>query len=152
MRKTIFSGRVVDLGIETVELPNGELLEMEIVRHPGGAAIAGGDDQQRVCLLHQYRHAAGGLLWELPAGKLDPGETPQQTASRELAEEAGLRATSWRALGSMLSSPAICDEEIHLFLVTELQPTPMQHEPTELIEIHWIPLSTALAWTQSGKI
>lgn len=151
-RKTIFAGRVVDLGIESVELPNGRHLEMEIVRHPGGAAVAAVNDLQQVCLLHQYRHAAGGWLWELPAGKLDPGETPEQTAARELAEEAGLEGGSWQSLGSIFSTPAICDEVIHLFLVTELLEVPIRHEPTEVIEIHWVELATALAWIRKGKI
>ncbi|MEE8342482.1 MAG: NUDIX hydrolase [Gammaproteobacteria bacterium] len=151
-RKSIFRGTVVDLGIESVELPNGQRLEMEIVRHPGGAAVVAVDSRQQVCLLHQYRHAAGGWLWELPAGKLDPGETPQQTAARELAEEAGLKGGSWRSLGNIISSPAICDEVIHLFLVTELLKVPIQHESTEVIEIHWVEFTTALAWIRKGKI
>ena len=90
--RTLYEGQVVRLGLESLELPNGQPLELEIVRHPGGAAVVALDEQERVCLLRQYRHAAGGWLWELPAGKLEPGEAAQLTAQRELEEEAGLQA------------------------------------------------------------
>ena len=78
-REPIFQGRVIDVGLETVELPNGQRVDLEIVRHPGGAAAVALDDQERVCLLRQFRHAGDGWLWELPAGKIDPGETPFAT-------------------------------------------------------------------------
>jgi ADP-ribose pyrophosphatase len=125
---------------------------MEIVRHPGGAAVVAIDDKKQVCLLRQYRYASGGWLWEIPAGKRDLEEAPQTTATRELEEEAGLTGSSWRYLGSIYSTPAICDEEIHLFLATDLTKVPTQHEPTEVIEIHWVALTTALEWIRSGEI
>jgi len=104
--RSIYEGKVLRLGIESLTLPNGEPLELEVVRHPGGAAVVALDDADRVCLLRQYRHAAGGWLWELPAGKIDPGETPKTTARRELAEEAGLEAADWLKLGQCLTTPA----------------------------------------------
>ena len=91
-REPLFQGRVVDVAVETVELPNGRRVELEVIRHPGGAATVALDEQERVCLLRQFRHAGGGWLWELPAGKIDPGEEPLATARRELEEEAGVRA------------------------------------------------------------
>jgi len=91
-RTGIFRGAVVDLGLETTRLPNGELLNLEIVRHPGGAAILALDQQNRVCLLRQYRHSIGKWIWELPAGVIEKGEQPIATAKRELREEAGLEA------------------------------------------------------------
>jgi ADP-ribose pyrophosphatase len=143
---------VVTLGIESLTLPNGIPLELEIVRHPGGAAVVAVDAREQVCLLRQYRHAGGGWLWELPAGKLEPGEAPQATAVRELGEEAGLLAGSWQSLGSTLVTPGFCDEEIHLYLARELATTRMQPERHELIEVHWLPLSDALTQVYNGTI
>lgn len=150
--RTVFEGRVVRLGIESLQLPNGEPLELEIVRHPGGAAVVALDDDLRVCLLRQYRHAAGGWLWELPAGKLEKGEEPQRTAARELAEEAGLRAGHWRKLAAVLMTPGFCDETIHLFLAEELTPVQRQPHRHEVIEIHWLPFGEAIAQVHNGII
>jgi ADP-ribose pyrophosphatase len=138
--------------LETVELPNGEPVELEIVRHPGGAAAVAIDGQDRVCLLRQYRHAAGGWLWELPAGKIEPGETPFGTASRELVEEAGVKSDDWADLGHLLSSPGVLTEVIHLYLARNLRPAPRNHEAHEVIEIHWLPLRQALDWCTDGTI
>ena len=92
--RQIYRGQVIGLGIETATLPNGQRLELEIVRHPGGAATVAVDAANRICLLRQYRHVAKGWLWELPAGKRDADEEPFTTAQRELEEEAGVRAKS----------------------------------------------------------
>ena len=150
--RAVFEGRVVRLGIESLTLPNGERLELEVVRHPGGAAVVALDQLRRVCLLRQFRHAAGGWLWELPAGKLEKGEDPQATAARELAEEAGLRAERWHTLGSVLTTPGFCDETIHLYLVEELSPVATRPERHELIEIHWLPFSEAIDRVYDGVI
>src|SRR3954468_2609569 len=91
-RKMIYDGRVIKVSVDTVDLPNGNRVPLEIVRHPGGAAAVAIDDDHRVCLLRQYRHAAGGYIYELPAGKLEPGEPPEVTARRELAEEGAVHA------------------------------------------------------------
>jgi 8-oxo-dGTP pyrophosphatase MutT (NUDIX family) len=150
--RTVFEGRVVRLGIEFLTLPNGEPLELEIVRHPGGAAVVALDENRRVCLLRQFRHAAGGWLWELPAGKLEEEEEPQATAARELAEEAGLRAGRWHKLGAVLMTPGFCDEIIHLYLAGQLSPVAAQPERHELIEIHWIPFNKAIEQVHDGTI
>jgi ADP-ribose pyrophosphatase len=150
-RKPIYRGDVVNLGLETVTLPNQRTLELEVVRHPGGAAVVAVDDY-RVCLLRQYRHAAGGWLWELPAGKIDPQETPEQTARRELQEEAGLTASEWRHLGGFLSTPGFCDEKIDLYLAHNLDPTAADCHPHEVIEVHWIDFEQALEWAANGEI
>ncbi len=150
--QTLFQGRVIELGLERVGLPNGQQVELEIVRHPGGAAAVALDDHGRVCLLHQYRHAAGGWLWELPAGKLDPGELPEATASRELTEEAGVEARRLIPLGFTHSSPGVCTEVVHLFLARDLTESELAHEHGELIEIHWEPLEKALTWCDEGRI
>ncbi len=135
--RQIHRGRVVDLRIETVELPNGRTMDLEIVRHPGGAAVVAVGADERVCLLRQYRHAAGGWLWELPAGKLEPGEDPRTTARRELAEEAGLRAQHLEPLGRTLTTPGFSDEVIHLFRATGLESCAAQPQADEVIEVHW---------------
>lgn len=136
-RHSIYQGKVVDLGMESVQLPNGQNIELEIVRHAGGAAVLALDDAERVCVLHQYRHAVGGWLWELPAGKLDPGEPPLVTAQRELAEEAGVHAQQWENLGTLVSTPGFCDEVIHLFIARQLSAVPLQREHDEVIQVFW---------------
>ena len=151
-RVPIFKGRVIDIGLETVALPNGNQVELEIIRHPGGAAAVALDDQRRVCLLRQFRHAGDGWLWELPAGKIDPGETPFATVSRELAEEAGVTAATWTDLGLMHSSPGVFTEIIYLWLARDLETLGHAHEGDEVIEIHWLPLSQALEWCNNGTI
>jgi 8-oxo-dGTP pyrophosphatase MutT (NUDIX family) len=151
-RKTIYTGDVVNLGIEEVLLPGGRHMALEVVRHPGGAAVVAIDDAERVCLLRQYRHASGGWLWELPAGKIDSCEGPEETALRELQEEAGLRADDWHKLGVTITTPGFCDERIHLFLARELTSVPSDHHAHEIIEIHWVPFNQALAWIQSGEL
>ncbi len=151
-RKLVYAGHVVNLGIETVRLPTGDSMELEVVRHPGGAAVVAVDDQLQVCLIRQFRHAAGGWLWELPAGKIDAPETPDNTAERELREEAGLTADHWQALGSFLSTPGFCDERIHLYLATSLHVTANEPHPHEVIEVHWKPFSEALDMCNRNEI
>lgn len=150
--KVIYRGRIIELALETPTLPNGTQAELEIVRHPGGAAAVALDDAGRVCLLRQYRHAAGGWVWELPAGKRDHGEDPQVTAVRELEEEAGITARRWRPLGGILSSPGVFTEVVHLFLAQELTRVPSRAERHEVFEVHWVPLTEAIARVMSGDI
>ena len=150
--RLIFQGRIVELGIESLTLPNGETVELEIVRHPGGAAVVALDERQHVCLLRQYRHAGGGWLWELPAGKLEVDEGPQTTAKRELLEEAGIEADQWQTLGNILVTPGFCDEVIHLFLARGLTHLDAQPEAHEVIEVHWLPFDEALAQVYNGTL
>ena len=150
--KPIYQGRVLRLGIETLTLPNGENVALEIVHHPGGAAVVALDAREHVCLLRQYRHASGGWLWELPAGKLEPDEKPQTTAKRELLEEAGVQAGQWQGLGDILMTPGFCDEVVHLFLARELTHVTAQPEAHEVIEVHWIPFDQALARVYAGTL
>lgn len=147
-----FRGRVITVTTDEVVLPNGHRAELEVVRHPGGAAAVALDGQGRVCLLRQYRYVAGGWLWELPAGKLEPGEPPLETARRELIEEAGVTAVRWQPLLCYLSSPGVFSEVLHLFLARELEPATVAHERAEVIEIHWIDFATACQWVHEGQI
>ena len=151
-RTSVFRGRVIDVGLERCTLPNGRQVELEIIRHPGGAAVAALDGEGRVCLVHQYRHAAGGWLWELPAGKIDAGEDPAETARRELAEEGGVEAGDWTSLGMLHSSPGVFTEVIHLYLARDLRPCGQSLGHDELLEAHWVPLAEALEWARSGRI
>jgi 8-oxo-dGTP pyrophosphatase MutT (NUDIX family) len=148
----VFSGRVIQVNVERVRLPNGNVADLEIIHHPGGAAVVAIDDEQRVCLLRQFRHAAGGWIWELPAGKIDNREPPLQTARRELTEEAGVGAAQWRSLGDYVSSPGVFTEVIHLFLATDLQPAQAATEAHEVIEVHWRPFEHVLAMAHSGEL
>lgn len=138
--------------VENVSLPNGEQVELEIVRHPGGAAVVALDAQLRVCLLRHYRHAAGGWLWELPAGKLEPGEAPLVTARRELAEEAGVTAGRWSELGAVVSSPGVFTEVVHLYLARDLSPAVAARELGEVFDVTWTPLAEACERAHEGYI
>lgn len=150
--REVFQGRVIRLTVEDVRLPNGKIAALEIAHHPGGAAVVAIDAQDRVCLLHQYRHAAGGWVDELPAGKLDGGEAPLVCARRELAEEAGMQAEHWTALGSFLTSPGVLTEVIHVFLARELAPLGARPEADEVLEPRWLPFDAALALATSGRL
>jgi ADP-ribose pyrophosphatase len=151
-KEIVFRGVVISVEVEQVSLPDGTSARYEIVRHPGGAAVVAIDHQLRVCLLRQFRPAGGGWVWELPAGRLEPGEAPELTASRELAEEAGCGATRWDSLGSILSSPGVFAETIHLYLARELVAGQQRHEPSEIIEIHWLPLAEAVQQAAGGGL
>lgn len=150
--RRVYSGRIIDLDVESVTLPNGTELEIEIIRHPGGAAVVALNDETQVCLLHQYRHVAGGYLWELPAGKIDDEEPPLETARRELADEAGVLAAQWQDLGNIASSPGVFAEVVHLYLARQLKLTNAKPEADEVLEVHWIPFDQALRWAVNGKI
>lgn len=151
-RKMIYDGRVIKVSVDTVELPNGMRVPLEIVRHPGGAAAVAIDDDHRVCLLRQYRHAAGGYIYELPAGKLEPDEPPEVTARRELIEEGAVHAAHWTSLGAYFSSPGVFTEVIHLFLATGLAPATANHEPDEVIQVEWWPLALAVERARNGEL
>ena len=152
MKRTIYRGRVIELTLESVRLPNGAQAELEIIHHPGGAAIVAVDDAHRICLLRQFRHAAGGYILELPAGKIDNREPPLQTAQRELEEEAGRRADRWDSLGHYVSSPGVFTEVVHLYLARDLSAAEAAPEEHEVFEIHWTPLREAVEMATTGKI
>jgi 8-oxo-dGTP pyrophosphatase MutT (NUDIX family) len=151
-RTLIHRGRVIELDIERVELPNGHQADLEIIHHPGGAAVAAIDAQRRICLVRQFRHAANGWIWELPAGKIDHREPPLETAQRELEEEAGMRARRWESLGDYVSSPGVFTEVVHLFMAVDLEAVPTRHEDHEVLEVHWLPFERALDMAHSGEL
>jgi 8-oxo-dGTP pyrophosphatase MutT (NUDIX family) len=151
-RQEIYSGRVIRVSLDTVDLPNGIRIPLEIVSHPGGAAAVAIDARNRVCLLRQFRHAAGGFIYELPAGKLEPGEPPESTVRRELVEEAATSATTWEPLGAYLSSPGVFTEVIHLYLATGLSPVPGSPEADEVFQVEWWPLDVAVEKALNGEL
>ena len=150
--RTVFRGRVITVNVETVRLPNDHVADLEVIHHPGGAAVVALDEAGRVCLIRQFRHAAGGWIWELPAGKLEPQEPPLATARRELIEETGTAAARWEPLGLYVSSPGVFTERVHLFLARDLEVAPLAHEDSELIEVHWVDLEQACADALAGTL
>ena len=150
--KSVYQGRLIDLTLDTVDLPNGKSVALEIVHHPGGAVIVAINSHKQVCLLRQLRYASGGALWELPAGCIDPGEDPLETARRELKEEAGQTAGQWQKLGVIMPSPGFCDERLHIYQASQLSETATAHEDCEIIEVHWIDWEKALDLVCSEEI
>jgi ADP-ribose pyrophosphatase len=152
VRRSLHRGRVGDFGIETVALPNGVTVELEILRHPGAAAIVPLHDDGTVTLVRQYRHAAGGFILELPAGKLEPGEDPEACALREMREEVGLAAAGAEKLGAIHTTPAFTDEVIHLYVGTGLEEGVHAREPDEVMTTERVPLLEAIAMIHDGRI
>jgi ADP-ribose pyrophosphatase len=148
----VFTGRVIQFNLEQVRLPNDHVATLEIIHHPGGAAVVALDESNRICLVRQYRHAVGSYIWEIPAGKIDDKEPPLQTAQRELEEEAGRTAKQWRSLGDYLSSPGFVTEVVHLFLATGLTEVAHRLEASEVLESHWFPFEQVLQMAHSGEL
>jgi len=151
-QETKYAGRVITVNVEHVRLPNNELAQLEIIHHPGGAAILALDDAGRICLLYQFRHAAGGYVWELPAGKIDNREPHFETVQRELREEAGCTAQHWQYLGEFFSSPGVFTEVIHLYLATGLTHDRNEPEAHEVFQVHWLPAQEVMTMVQRGEI
>jgi len=137
---------------EQVKLPNGRTVELDIVRHPGASAVVPFVSVDEILLIRQYRYAAGGSILEVPAGKLDPGDTPESCAARELEEEAGRRARRLEKLASIFTTPGFTDEVIHLFAAFDLDPVPTRHEHDEVIELVPMRLDHALELVWKGTL
>ena len=138
--------------VDTVTLPNGATIELEMIHHPGAAAVVPMREDGTVILIRQYRHAAGGYIYEIPAGKLHPGEDPKLCAARELQEEIGYRADSLELLTSILTTPGFTDEVIHIYKGTGLTKGKQDLDHDEVIEIVELPLEKALAQIIDGTI
>jgi len=152
MMKTIYKGRVVNLNLETVTLPNGNTVELELIHHPGAAAVVPMKDDKTVLLIRQYRHAAGGYILEIPAGKLEPGEEPRQCAAREIEEEIGFRADSLEPLITFFTTPGFTDEVIHIFKGIGLTPGKQHLDHDEVLDVIELPLDRAIAQIRNGTI
>jgi ADP-ribose pyrophosphatase len=152
-----YSGRVISLDVDTVRFPNGTTGELEMVRHPGASAVVPfldslSEADPRVVLIRQYRYAADGFVYEIPAGRHDPGEQPEACAARELREETGYSASSFRRLTTFYTTPGFTDERIHLFAATGLTSGASDLESDEILELHTVFMSTALRMISDGEI
>lgn len=148
----IYAGRVVGLSRETVVLPGGKEAVREVVQHPGAVAMAPMLSPTEVILLRQFRYPAGKTIWEIPAGTLEPGETPLECAKRELIEETGYRAGKMEPIGGFFTTPGFCNEFLHLFLATELEPFESNLDKDEQIVTHRMSFDEALRKIESGEI
>ncbi len=150
-RRLVHHGRSIEVYVEQAVLPNGQTVELDVVRHPGASAVVPFTSATDVILIRQFRHAAGGTIYEVPAGKLD-GDTPEACAARELEEEAGQRAGRLEKLATIWTTPGFTDEKIHLFAAFELAPVPQRLESDEVIELVRMPLARALELVWSGEL
>jgi len=155
--RRIHTGKIISLDTDTVRFPDGSVGELDMIRHPGASAIvpfltdATGDDPQ-LLLIRQYRYAADQFLYEIPAGRLDPGEEPRDCAARELREETGCTARRIDFLFTMFTTPGFTDERIHLFMATGLERGEAAREADEFMTMETVTLSRALRLIQEGEI
>ena len=155
--KRVYTGRVISLDVDTVRFPDESIGQLEMIRHPGASAIVPflsdprGEDPQ-VLMIRQYRYAADGYMYEIPAGRLDKGETPRDCAIRELKEETGCTAELMEPLLTMYTTPGFTDERIHLFMATGLVAGETKHEADEFLDLHPMRLSRALEMVEAGGI
>lgn len=143
---------VVDFGVESTTLPGGVRVDLPVVRHPGASAIVALYPDLNVAMIHQYRHAIGGWLWEVPAGCRNAGEDWLQCARRELGEEAGIAAARWDHIGSIVTIPSFCDERIELYLARELSAGAGELDHDEVITSSRVPFEEAFAMIRRGDI
>ena len=153
----VYDGRVVSLDVDTVRQPNGRVTAMELVRHPGASAVLAllsrpDDVDPTILLIRQFRHAANGYVYEIPAGRLMDGEDPAACAQRELREETGYAAGRVSPLLSFLTTPGFTDEQIHAYLAWDLHRGDPSPDPDEVIEVETRPLSEALRMIELGQI
>lgn len=152
-----YTGRIINLDVDTVRFPDGSTGELEMIRHPGASAVVpfasdpAGDDPQ-LLLIRQYRYAADGFLYEIPAGRLEPGEDPAVCARRELQEETGCEAERVEPLFTMYTTPGFTDEKIHLFMAVGLTMGAVGHEADEFITVETVALTRALTMVERGEI
>ena len=153
----LYSGRIVNLDLDTVRFPDDSSGQLEMLRHPGASAVVPfldppGAADPRVVLIRQFRHAADGFIWEVPAGRLDAGESPEACAGRELEEETGMRAGRLEHLTTMYTTPGFTDERIHLFLADGLEPGAEHREADEFMELHTLRWSRVMGMIERGEI
>ena len=148
----IFDGRILHVRRDTVLLPNGHQSTREVVDHPGGVCVLALDDQERVLVVSQFRYPYGEVLRELPAGKLEYGEDPAQAAIRELREETGAVAGTFRPLGELYPSPGYCGEIIRMYLARDLSFGDTDPDEDEFLGLERVPFSQLVEQVLSGEI
>lgn len=153
----VYSGRVINLDVDVVRFPDGSQGELEMIRHSGASAVLPilgrpSDPSPELLLIRQYRYAAERFIYEVPAGRLDPGESPDDCARRELTEETGFIAGRVEPLTTIFTTPGFTDERIHLFLAWDLEQGTESREADEFIEVVTVPLARALSMIESGEI
>jgi len=152
MVKPIYKGTVVTLNVDTVRLPNGHTIDLEVIRHPGASAVVPLKEDGTVVLIRQFRHAANGFIYEIPAGKLHPKEDPLDCAARELEEEIGYKAGRFDLLSSIFTAPGFADEVIHIYLATGLTIGTQNLDQDEVLEVVEMPLREAISKIEDGTI
>ena len=150
--KRVYQGRLIDLRVDQVETPNGLEAIREVIEHPGAVAVVPIDEHGQVILVQQYRHAAGKVILEIPAGTLKIGEDPLEAMRRELREETGFEARHIARIGGLYTAPSFSTEYIHLYLATDLAPGPTAPDADEVIELRRIPLAEAIELIRTGSI
>lgn len=150
--REIFRGRVVSLHVDDVSLPNGHTSVREVIDHPGGVCILALDRENRAAVVRQYRYVFSRVMTELPAGKREPGEAPEMTARRELAEEVGATAADWVDLGALIPSPGCYGETLYLYLARDLSFGAQHPDEDEFLDVEWVPLEDLAARCLSGEI
>jgi ADP-ribose pyrophosphatase len=153
----VYTGRVLNLDADTVGFPDGSTGQLEMIRHPGASAVLPFLDDPtssdpRVVLIRQFRHAADDFIYEVPAGRLDPGELPAACAARELAEETGYQAERLDHLTTIFTTPGFTDERIHLFMASGLEPGSHRREADEFLELHRVRWSEVMELVKVGKV
>lgn len=151
-REYKFNGRIVNMRVDTVKTPEGNVAAREIVEHPGGVGIVALDSENNVYMEWQYRRPFDDLVYEIPAGKLEKGEDPLNSAVRELEEEVGLKAKNWVYLGPSYATPGFCTEVLHVFLATELYEGKVNRDQDELLIIEKVPINILVDKAMSGEI
>ncbi len=149
---SLYNGKIFNVALEKVTLPNGVIKDREVVRHPGAAAMVPLLDDGNVVLIKQYRHAVTNYLWEIPAGTLEPDEEPMACAERELVEETGYEATNFDKLTEILPAPGYTDEHIHIFLATGLTLAEQRLEDDEVLTVRPTPFDKAIEMIKAGEI
>lgn len=151
-RRTIFDGKIITVERDVILDARGQEAVREVVRHPGGAGGLPLFDDGTVALVRQYRHPAGRDLLEIPAGRIEPGESPESCAAREIEQEIGFRPGRIEKLVEFYSTPGFCEEKLHVYLATDLDPVGQQLDHDEHLEIVRLSLVDALAMAESGEI
>ena len=150
--REVFSGRVMRVFLDEVELPDGRHAAREILRHNGGVCCAVLNSRDEIAFVRQYRYVYGRVVTELPAGKLEPGEAPDDAVKREVREETGAEGTEWRSMGELYPTPGYCGEIIHLYACRLAEMGETQPDDDEFLETLWVPFDEAVQMVMRGEL